>query len=265
MGTMNRRRASRAMGAALALAAWGAATPAGAAGHQGAAAGTAQKILFVVTSHDRKGQDLVAGFWFPELTHPARVLAEAGLAFDIASPQGGMPPFDGFDLKDAGNAWFWIQPQLRNQLARSLPLDQVDATRYAAVVLVGGHGPMWDFVNNPALHAVVRSIYERGGIVGAVCHGPAGLLGLQLSNGQSLIAGRRLTAFTNAEEVARQYDTLIPFALQTALLAEGAVFEEAPVFQNRVVVDGRLITGQNPASAHAFGQAVAAAVQARAA
>ena len=254
MKTCNRRFAVQAMGIALAASSIGSAATATAA--------AGKKILIVVSSHDRKGKDLVAGFWFPELTHPAKVFSEAGYAFDIASPQGGMPPFDGFDLKDEGNSWFWIQPGLRNRLANSLPLSQVDPSRYAAVMLVGGHGPMWDFVNNSRLHAIVRSIYERGGIVSAVCHGPAGLLDLKLSDGSPLIAGRRLTAFTNEEEVSRQYDKLIPFELESALKAQKAVFEESAVFQSRVVIDGRLITGQNPASARPFGEALVAALQA---
>lgn len=269
MKPFNRRYAVQAMGAVLAAAsvhragAAPAASRATAADTGAGAQAAAKRILIVVSSHDRKGDGLVAGFWFPELTHPAQVFTQAGYAYDIASPQGGMPPFDGFDLKDEGNRWFWIQPEQRNKLAHSLKLSQVDASRYQAVVLVGGHGPMWDFVGNPALHGIVRTIYERGGIASAVCHGPAGLLGLKLSDGKALISGRRLTAFTNEEEVSRQYDRLIPFELETALKAERAHFEEAGIFQSRVVVDGRLITGQNPASAHAFGQAVVAALDRR--
>ncbi|GKS94855.1 type 1 glutamine amidotransferase domain-containing protein [Acidovorax sp. SUPP2825] len=262
----NRRGAVQAMGLALAAAAAGggaararAAPPATTPSASGANA----SILIVVSSHDRKGQDLVAGFWFPELTHPVQAFAQAGLAYDIASPRGGMPPLDGFDLQDEGNRWFWIQPELRNRLANSLPLSQVDPSRYAAVVLVGGHGPMWDFAGNAGLQAIVRSVYERGGIVGAVCHGPAGLLDLKLSDGTPLIAGRRLTAFTNEEEASRQYDRLVPFVLESALKAGRTVFEEAGIFQSHVVVDGRLITGQNPASARPFGEAVVAALAAR--
>ena len=261
MKPLNRRHAMQSIAAALAAAS----IHTGVAASSAAPGVAARRILIVVSSHDRKGSDLVAGFWFPELTHPAQVFAQAGYAYDIASPQGGMPPFDGFDLKDAGNSWFWIQPEQRNKLANSLKLSQVDASRYEAVMLVGGHGPMWDFVKNPALHGIVRTIYERGGVVSAVCHGPAGLLGLELSDGTPLIAGRRLTAFTNEEEVSRQYDRLIPFELETALKAEQARFEKADTFQSRVVVDGRLITGQNPASAKAFGEAVVAALGRRSA
>jgi len=269
MKSVTRRHVVQALGASIAAATatvgGGAAVAVAADRLSRAGGGSDQRILIVVSSHDRKGADLVAGFWFPELTHPAKVFGLAGYAYDIASPQGGMPPFDGFDLKDDGNRWFWIQPELRNRLANSLPLSQVDPSRYAAVVLVGGHGPMWDFAGNRVLHAVIRKVYERGGIVSAVCHGPAGLLDLHLSDGRALIAGRKLTAFTNNEEVSRQYDRLIPFMLETALQEGGAVFEKAGVFESRVVVDGRLITGQNPASAQPFGEAVVAALKAQAA
>lgn len=258
-----RRTALQALGMALIPTTPAFAASAGAAESRRADANDAKRILVVVSSHDRKGEDLVAGFWFPELTHPAQVIVEAGLSFDIASPTGGMPPFDGFDLKDEANRWFWIQPTLRDKLARSIPLADVDAARYAAVMLVGGHGPMWDFVDNPRLHAIVRDLYERGGVVGAVCHGPAGLLKVALSDGRRLVAGRRLTAFTHEEEVSRQYDRLVPFDLETALKGARVDFSESGVFQSHVVVDGRLITGQNPASAKAFGEAVVAALKKR--
>lgn len=219
-----------------------------------------KRILVVVSSHDTKGEGQVAGFWFPELTHPVEVYHQAGFEVDIASPRGGLPPFDGFDLKDPVSQWFWTNPAYRGKLGDTLKLSDVDPARYDAIQLTGGHGPMWDFADNPELQRIVAEIYQAGGVVGAVCHGPAGLLNVRLSSGESLIAGRKLTGFTNEEEVAREYDRLVPFELETALRDNGAIFEEAPIFENRVVVDGRLITGQNPASAHAFGQAVTAAV-----
>lgn len=223
-----------------------------------------EKVLIVVSSLDKKTEDLVGGFWFPELTHPVEVFDEAGVDFDLASPKGGLAPFDGFDLKDEANLKFWTNPRHRNKLGNTLKLSSVDPSRYAAVLLVGGHGPMWDFVDNPELSGIVRSIYENTGVVSAVCHGPAGLLDVTLSDGRKLIDGRRLTGFTAEEEVARQYDSIVPFELEGALKKAGARFEEAPIFENRVVVDGRLITGQNPASARALGEALVKALQARA-
>lgn len=223
-----------------------------------------ERILIVVSSLDKKAPDRVGGFWFPELTHPVEVFDKAGLSYDIASPKGGLAPFDGFDLSDPATLDFWTSPEHRNKLANTTRLAQVDPSKYAAVLLVGGHGPMWDFVHNPELDEIVRSIYENNGIVSAVCHGPAGLLEVKLSNGQQLIKGRRLTGFTAEEERAREYDKIVPFELENALKRAGATFEEAPPFENLVVVDGRLVTGQNPASAKPLAEAVAKALRSKA-
>ncbi|KHN50356.1 type 1 glutamine amidotransferase domain-containing protein [Pectobacterium fontis] len=222
------------------------------------------KVLVVVSSLDKKTPELVGGFWFPELTHPVEVFDHVGLDYDIASPKGGMPPFDGFDLKDQANLDFWTNPEHRNKLANSIPLNKVDPTKYTAILLVGGHGPMWDFANNPELINIVRTMYENNKIISAVCHGPAGLLNVKLSNGQLLIKDRHLTGFTAEEEAFRHYDKIVPFELEAALKKDGAKFEEAPIFENKVVVDGRLITGQNPASAKALGEAVVKALQTKA-
>lgn len=223
----------------------------------------ADKILVVVSSLDKKTSSLVGGFWFPELTHPVEVFDKAGLDYDVASPKGGLAPFDGFDLKDQTTLDFWTNPKHRSKLANSIKLADVDSSKYTAILLVGGHGPMWDFVDNPELIAIVRTMYERNDIVSAVCHGPAGLINVKLNNGERLVKGRRLTGFTAEEEVSRQYDKIVPFELESALRNAGARFEEAPIFERRVVVDGRLITGQNPASAQAVGEALVTALHAR--
>ncbi|HFD2949872.1 TPA: type 1 glutamine amidotransferase domain-containing protein [Klebsiella pneumoniae] len=223
-----------------------------------------EKVLIVVSSLDKKTPDLVGGFWFPELTHPVEVFDKAGVSYDIASPKGGLPPFDGFDLKDRANLDFWTNPEHRNKLANSIALEKVSPENYSAILLVGGHGPMWDFVNNPQLIHIVRTMYEHNSIISAVCHGPAGLLNVKLSNGELLIKGRHLTGFTAEEEAYRHYDKIVPFELEAALEKDGAIFEEAPIFENKVVVDGRLITGQNPTSAKALGEAVVSALQKKA-
>ena len=186
---------------------------------------------------------------------------KAGVKFDLASPVGGFAPFDGFDLKDQATLDFWTNPEHRNRLGTTLRLADVNAADYASVLLVGGHGPMWDFVDNPRLDAVVRTIYEQGGLVSAVCHGPAGLLGVTLSDGSPLLKGRRITGFTAEEEAARKYDTIVPFELESARGATGASFSESPIFEPKVVVDGRIITGQNPASATPLGEAIVSALQ----
>ncbi|WP_236617011.1 type 1 glutamine amidotransferase domain-containing protein [Dickeya zeae] len=222
-----------------------------------------EKILIVVSSLDKKTENLVGGFWFPELTHPVKVFDKAGFDFDIASPKGGLAPFDGFDLKDQASLDFWTNPQHRNKLGQTIKLSDIDPSKYSAILLVGGHGPMWDFVNNTELSNIVRTMYENNDVISAVCHGPAGLINVKLSSGENLIKGRRLTGFTAAEEASRHYDKIVPFELQGALKKAGAKFEEAPIFENNVVVDGRLITGQNPASAAGLGEAVVKALQAK--
>lgn len=220
-----------------------------------------EKVLIVVSSLDKKAPDLVGGFWFPELTHPVEIFEAAGLDYDIASPKGGLAPFDGFDLKDEATLSFWTNPEHRNKLGNSIKLSDVDSSQYSAILLVGGHGPMWDFVNNPELESIIRSMYESNKIISAVCHGPAGLIDVKLSNGENLIKGRRLTGFTEEEEIFRKYEKIVPFELESALRKAGAKFEEAPVFENKIVVDGLLITGQNPASARSLGEAIIAALQ----
>jgi putative intracellular protease/amidase len=225
-------------------------------------ANAAQKVLIVVSSLDKKTEDSVGGFWFPELTHPVAVFDKAGIAYDIASPKGGLAPFDGFDLKDRSSLDFWTSPEHRNKLGNTLKLSDANLASYSAILLIGGHGPMWDFMRNADLENAIRTVYEAGGVVSAVCHGPAGLIDVRLTNGRRLIEGRTLTAFTAEEEVFRKYDSIVPFELEAALKAAGATFEEAPIFESKVIVDGRLITGQNPASATALGEALVHALKA---
>lgn len=222
-----------------------------------------ERILLVVSSHDKKAEPYtVAGFWFPELSHPAKVFDDAGYEIDIASPRGGLSPFDGFDLKDNNTAWFWTTPMLRNKLGNSIMLSKVDASSYKAIVLVGGHGPMYDFVDNKILQSIIQTIYGNNGIVSAVCHGSAGLINVKLDDGKYLITGKQITAFTNEEEQLRQARKYVPFDLETKLIEKGAIFQKAKKpFESQVITDGRLVTGQNPASAYEFGLEVINSIQ----
>ena len=129
------------------------------------------------------------------------------------------------------------------------------ATRRVAIVLTN-HGTMWDFPGDASLQAFARSVYERGGVVAAVCHGPAALVNLRLSDGRYLVAGKQVAAFTNEEEAAVKLDTVVPFALESTLRQRGAAFVESPKFEARVAVSDRLVTGQNPASATGTAEAV---------
>ncbi|GGF29062.1 type 1 glutamine amidotransferase domain-containing protein [Flavobacterium limi] len=222
-----------------------------------------KKILIVVSSQDKKGEpNITAGFWFPELTHPLEVYDKEGYDIDIASPKGGLPPFDGFNLTDPVNSWFWTNPKYRNKLGTTIKFSDVNPSNYIAIQMVGGHGPMFDFTDNKELHYITRKIYENNGIVSAVCHGPAGLINLKLSNGKLLIDGKRITAFSAAEEQNRDFTRFVPFELEKKLKENGAVFEKAAeIFGVKVCTDSRIVTGQNPASAHEFGEAVVAAIK----
>ncbi|HEY1057038.1 MAG TPA: type 1 glutamine amidotransferase domain-containing protein, partial [Emticicia sp.] len=132
----------------------------------------------------------------------------------------------------------------------------VKPNEYAAIFYAGGHGAMWDFADNKALADIAARIYENKGIVGAVCHGPAGLVNIQLSDGKYLVDGKRINAFTNEEETAVGLEKVVPFALETQLIERGAKFEKSGLWQSHVAVDSRVVTGQNPQSAKAVGEAI---------
>lgn len=224
----------------------------------------APKALIVVTSHPRLGNTgKPTGYYLSEVTHPYFELIAAGIAVDFASPQGGKAPLDpnARDLSDEANRRFLEDPSLAGRLERTLPAEQINAADYSAILYAGGHGTMWDFPENTALSRAAASIYERGGVVAAVCHGPAALVNIGLSDGTFLVSGKRLTSFTNAEEEAAGLTAVMPFLLETRLRERGARFEGAANFSAHVVVSGRLVTGQNPASAAGVGKAMAELVR----
>lgn len=218
---------------------------------------TIKPILCVVTSHPIRGDSgEPTGFAMVELTHPLEVFDKAGIRYEIASIRGGHPPIDFFDLSDAANAHYWKDKDFRSALADSLILKDLDPSRYSAVFFAGGHGTMWDFADNKAVQNVIRGIWEAGGIVSAVCHGPAALVNATLADGSYLVAGKKLASFTDEEEAEVKYTKVVPYLLATTLKQRGALHQAAANWTENVVTDGRLITGQNPASAHGVGQAL---------
>jgi putative intracellular protease/amidase len=220
-------------------------------------ADTIKPILCVVTSHPIRGDTgEPTGFAMVELTHPIEVFKAAGIPVEIASIRGGHPPIDFFDLGDPVNDRFWKDGAFREGLAHSLVLGELDPSRYSAVFFAGGHGTMWDFADDPAVQRVILEIWEAGGVVSAVCHGPAALVNATLSDGGYLVAGKTLAAFTDEEEAEVGYSNVVPYLLATTLKVRGALHQAAPNWSVNVVTDGRLITGQNPASARGVGQAV---------
>ena len=217
-------------------------------------------VLFVVTSATVIGpHNRPTGFFFPEIAHPVHELDRSGIAVEFASPLGGKPSEDGFDADDDVQTSF-LDSKAYRRLSRSRKLSEVDVLDYDAVFIPGGLGPMVDITGNPEVQDTVRRAWDAGLIVSAVCHGPSAFLGVTLEDGTPLVRGRRLTAFTDAEENGYA-DQDVPFDLEQALLAEGALFEQTDPWHPKLVVDGRLITGQNPQSGTVVGEALASALK----
>nr|WP_314578777.1 type 1 glutamine amidotransferase domain-containing protein [uncultured Pseudomonas sp.] len=217
-------------------------------------------VLFVLTNTAQIGPNQRStGYFFPEVAHPYEVFAEAGVAVEYASLLGGTPPEDGYDETDPAQLAFRNSAAIR-RMSRSRKLSEVDVLDYDAVFFPGGLGPMVDIANNPQIQRVVERAWNGGKIVAAVCHGPAALLGAKLEDGTPLVQGRKLTGFSNDEELGYAQDD-VPFLLETALRAEGAEYASADVWQEKVVVDGRLMTGQNPASGGALAKVIVEALR----
>ena len=169
---------------------------------------------------------------------------------------------DGMDLTDPINARYWNDDTFRAAVRQTRQLAEVDASRYGGVFFAGGHGTMWDFPDSPVVQLVAREIYEAGGLIGAVCHGPSALVNVKLSSGRYLVDGKRVAAFTDDEERAVKLESVVPFMLASRLQQRGARHQPAPNWHSQVVIDGRLITGQNPQSANAVGAAMREALTA---
>ncbi|MEM9487583.1 MAG: type 1 glutamine amidotransferase domain-containing protein [Myxococcota bacterium] len=214
------------------------------------------KILIVVTSHAQLGDTgTPTGLWLEELAVPYVVFTDAGAEVDIASPAGGKPPIDPKSAADENELIqrFNSDPMAQAKLAATLRIDSLDKT-YDAVFVAGGHGVMWDLAVDQSVADLLSSTYERSGVVAAVCHGPGAPVPVKLSSGQPLVAGHRVAGFTNEEESAVGLSEVVPFLLQDKLTELGGRYESGPQWQPFAVRDGRLVTGQNPASSAAVAQ-----------
>ena len=219
-----------------------------------------KRILIATTSHATKGTTgKPTGAYLPEIAHPHAVFTRAGYAIDLASVNGGEIPLDGVDQADAVSMAFLASHS--EELKRSQRALDVDPQRYDAIFFAGGHGAMWDLPDNTAFATVAASIYERGGSVAAVCHGPAALVNVKLADGSYLVAGKAVSAFTNEEERAVKLDNVVPFLLEDRLKQRGARHEGVSMWQEKVVVSERLVTGQNPASATGVAESVVTVLQ----
>jgi putative intracellular protease/amidase len=211
-------------------------------------------VLIVATSHEQLGRTGDrTGLWLEELAAPYWAFVDAGLEVDVASVRGGAVPYDprsigNEDVRTALVERFLADQDAGAKIVASIPISDVDLARYDAILLPGGHGTMWDFPDNHALADLVGRAFREGLIVGAVCHGPAGLVNATKGDDSPLVQGRRISAFTNEEEREVGLDGIVPFLLEDRLRNLGAHVEKGPPFQPFSVVDQHLVTGQNPQS-----------------
>lgn len=218
-----------------------------------AASKLALKILIVLTSHGVMGNTgHKTGVWMEELTTPYYAFRDAGVDVEIASIDGGDVPVDPNSLAEqdepASVKRFLADKAAMEHLHHSVSIATLTATPYAAIYMPGGHGTMWDLPDSAPLQTLLSTAWSQGKVLGAVCHGPAGLLNVKDAHGQSILAGRHVSGFANTEEVAAGLDHVVPFALETEIRARGALYEKGGDFQPHAVRDGHLITGQNPQS-----------------
>lgn len=223
-----------------------------------AAATTPEKVLIVVSGEGRDGGKMRPGYEFDEFSQAWLIFRDNGLRVEVASPQGGAVEADRFNPAEPFNARVLADPEATKMLAATRGTRELRAEDYAAVYVVGGKGAMFDLPKDLALRTLLADVYERGGIVAAVCHGPAALADVRLSDGSLLVAGRSLTGFSNEEEAffGKQWVKEFPYLLEDAMRERGARWQEAPLMMPKLVVDGRLITGQNPYSTTAVAEAI---------
>ncbi|WP_407715664.1 type 1 glutamine amidotransferase domain-containing protein [Comamonas testosteroni] len=219
------------------------------------------KVLFVLTSHDKLGSTgHKTGFWLEEFAAPYYALKDAGAMITLASPAGGQPPLDPKSDEPAAQTSaterFRQDTETQAALASTVPLKQVSATDFDAVFYPGGHGPLWDLANDPNSIALLEAFERANKPLALVCHAPGALNNVRAANGQPLVAGRHVTGFSNSEEAAVGLTTVVPFLIEDEFMRLGANYEKAPDWQVHVVTDGRLITGQNPASSEGVAQAL---------
>lgn len=208
-------------------------------------------VLFILTSADRVGRiAFKTGYEFSEVASPYLDFVANGIAVDFASPAGGCPPESGYDASLKANKDFRLSSGFL-RLGFSHKLSAIDIAAYDAIFFPGGLGPMVDLIDTEIVKRVISQAYENGAVVGAVCHGPAALLNVKLSNGRYLLAGKIVSCFTEAEERESKHHLgdVIPFLLERSIREQGANVIQEPPFQPCVVSDGQLVTGQNPASA----------------
>ncbi|SOB59507.1 putative intracellular protease/amidase [Pseudodesulfovibrio profundus] len=226
-----------------------------------------KNVLFIVTSHASLGDEKeTTGLWLEELAAPYYAFIDAGCDVRIVSISGGSVPIDPKSQAERGENPESVERFLDDKNAMAAiqhtpSVAEVDTFGFDALFIPGGHGTMWDMPDNEHLAKLVAATYESGRIVAAVCHGPAGLVGARLSNGEPLVKDRDVSAFTDSEEEAVGLTDTVPFLLESRLTELGANVRSAPNFEPFALADGNLITGQNPPSSEKVAELVLRALK----
>jgi putative intracellular protease/amidase len=225
------------------------------------------KILMILTSHDRLGDTgKKTGFWLEEFAAPYYLLKDAGADIVLASPKGGQPPLDPISNLPENQTGltkrFLADPAAQAELANTKTLAEVNADEFDALFYPGGHGPMWDLSDNAKSAALIDAFVKADKPVAAVCHAPIALVNARGKDGEFLVKGKRVTGFTNEEEEAVGLTKVVPFLVENVLRERGGLFSKAANWVPYVLVDGKLITGQNPASSGPAAQALLKILQA---
>lgn len=225
------------------------------------------KVLIVLTSHDTLGDTgKKTGFWLEELAAPYYLFKDAGANITLASPKGGRPPIDPKSDEPANQTEatrrFSADEAAKAQLAETVRLDTVDQKDFDTVFYPGGHGPLWDLAEDPHSIKLIESFIAAGKVIGLVCHAPGVLRHVKNADGSPFVRGRHVTGFTNGEEDAAGLTEVVPFLVEDVLIDLGATFSKVENWGVHTVLDGQLITGQNPASSAEAAQALIASLTA---
>ena len=223
------------------------------------------KVLIVLTSHDQLGDtSKKTGFWLEEFASPYYHLKDAGVQVTLASPRGGQPPLDPKsdqpDFQTDATRRFDDDQAAQKELANTAKLHGLKAEDFDAVFYPGGHGPLWDLHDDSDSIALIEDFVASGKPVAAVCHAPAVLLKVKDKNGDPLVKGKDVTGFSNSEEAAVELTDVVPYLLEDQLVAMGGVYQQVEDWNPLAIVDGLIITGQNPASSEAVAEALVEAL-----
>ncbi|MCH9692300.1 MAG: DJ-1/PfpI family protein [Gammaproteobacteria bacterium] len=221
-----------------------------------------QKILMIVSGYGQGSGDIKPGYEFDEFASAYLVFKNNGIIVDVASPDGGAVEADRFDPKSPKNALILADKTAMTKIKNTLPLSDIKLMDYAGIFIVGGKGAMFDLPNNQTLQSIIAEMYTQGKVISAVCHGPAALINVRLSNGNYLVKGKKINGFTNTEEhlFGKKWMLHFDFLLEDKLKERGGKFQSSPLMLSHVATDGNLITGQNPTSTPEVAEAVVRAL-----